>query len=261
MKQIKINDESGDKNYFTIVPNFILNHSTGIAQYLYLQLKRLAGESGIAYPSSNYLIKKLGISKPTLRKEFKYLLSKGWIKYSGEISVETTGGKQKLKSYKIVDLWKLNNDFYGKGGKNITTLTQRGEKIDPQGGKARGEKIRHQRRTIKEEPYKKNNIAKQVLQEEFSFKDLIEKMKTDKNIHIRIIELYWRFKGWEFSNKEQYSAALKRELRASRNLSGYEFNRIEEVMYWLTDNTEIKWTLETVHKYIDENLNNLTKQQ
>lgn len=108
----KFEDESGDKKYFTIIPNYILNHSTPIAQALYLQLKRLAGENGLAYPSRTYLLKHLHIHVNTLKKEISYLLEKGWIEYIGFVDCETLGGIQKMKAYKIKDIWKLNNLEY-----------------------------------------------------------------------------------------------------------------------------------------------------
>ena len=155
-QKIKIEDESGDHQYFTMVPNYILNHSTATAQALYLQLKRLAGESGVAYPGWKYLMDKLSITRNTLRKEMQYLLEKGWIKYNGEKAVSTPGGMQKVKSYKIVNIWKLNIDYYeSKGGQNKAPPEQRGVKIIPQGGSTRGVKIEH-----KEEPLEKELIKK-----------------------------------------------------------------------------------------------------
>ena len=160
-EQIKIADESGDRKYFTQVPNYVLNHSTAIAQALYCHLKRLAGESGIAYPSSNYLRKKLGISQPTLRKEIKYLLEKNWIEFSGYEKIETASGIQKVKAYKIIDIWKLNVDYYeSKRGEKIEPpQIQRGEKIDFRGVKARGEKIGNKEEPIKEEPIIKEELV------------------------------------------------------------------------------------------------------
>ena len=117
MDNIIIADESGDRRYFTIIPNYVLNHSTATAQALYLQLKRIAGENGIAYAGNKYLINKLGITRHTLAKELKYLLGKKWIEFVGYTIVNTDGGKQKIKTYKIVDLWQLNNEYY-KGGQN-----------------------------------------------------------------------------------------------------------------------------------------------
>lgn len=137
----KVKDGSSDKKYFTIVPNYILNHSSATAQALYMQLKRLAGEDGVAYPTRAFLAKQLGVSKPTLRKELSYLVEKGWITYEGEIKTGTKGGHQKVKSYKIVDLWLVNAEHY-KGGKSNTDLSTRGEKREPSRGEKRDPLIR-----------------------------------------------------------------------------------------------------------------------
>jgi hypothetical protein len=180
-EKFRLKDESGDKKYFTIVPNYILNHSTATAQALYLQLKKLAGENGVAYPGRRYLAEKLKISYPTLKKEIKYLLDKKWIEYVGKIDIETDGGRQKVKSYRIVDLWGINSRFYQRGekieppfnqrgekieppfnqrGEKIEPpFNQRGEKIEPQGGKTRGEKIATKQEPIKQEPSSKKKTA------------------------------------------------------------------------------------------------------
>lgn len=160
MEKIKIQDESGDKRYFTIVPNYVLNHSTAVAQALYLHLKRLAGEDGVAYPASRYLRKRLGISYNTLKKEIKYLTLKGWIEFTGFEVIKTDGGRQKVRSYRIVDLWELNNKFYQRGVKIGTPSSQRGVKIGTQGVSTRGVKIGTKEEPSEEDPsFKKNNTA------------------------------------------------------------------------------------------------------
>mgnify|MGYP000872271883 FL=1 len=154
MENIQIQDESGDHKYFTLVPNYILNHSTAVAQALYLQLKRLAGENGTAYPGRRYLMEKMGVSYNTLKKEFKYLLDKGWIKFNGYRNIKTEGGNQKVKSYKIVDLWDLNNKHYQEQrGVKIEPPCERGVKIEPQGVSTRGVKIEPKEEPPEEEQY------------------------------------------------------------------------------------------------------------
>jgi bisphosphoglycerate-dependent phosphoglycerate mutase len=155
MEKIQVNDESGDRKYFTIIPNYILNHSTATAQALYLQLKRLAGDNGTTFAASTYLRKQLGISQPTLRKEMKYLLDKKWISFVGLKLVQTTGGMQQIKCYRVVDLWELNNQYYQKqrGEKLDTPLEQRGEKNVSKG--------------VKESATKKNQEKKK----EFSYEN------------------------------------------------------------------------------------------
>jgi len=104
------------------------------------------------------------------------------------------------------------------------------------------------------------NIDTNVSSEQSSqwdFQKEIEKLKTSKRRDLQIIHLYWLFKGFQFDNKEKFRRALKRDLRAAGNLKGYSDAEIENTMNWLFEKTNIKFTLETVHKFIDENLANL----
>lgn len=250
--KLNIIDESGDRGYFTIIPNYILNHSTAVAQALYLQLKRLAGEDGIAYPGSRYLRDKLGISQPTLRKEFKYLLEKGWIKYDGEKEVETDGGKQKIKSYKIVNLWNINNTFYkAKRGEKIDTPSQRGEKIDTQGVKTRGEKIGTKEEPSKEEPsFNKIGLPKTATdRKSTSF------LKSD---YERVIKKYEELKGVQFNGNEYLpiQQAIK-----SMFISKRSADDIIRCMKWFSEKAKSgdrkyiwteNWTIKTIKIKIAE---------
>lgn len=128
--KIQLEDQSEDRKYFTIIPNYVLNHSTATAQALYMQLKRLGGECGVAYPGYRYLMSKLGVNYYTIKKELAYLVDKGWIEYLGEQEIPTRGGTQKTKAYRIVDLWKLNATYYEKEYQKRNTLPQRGIKIE-----------------------------------------------------------------------------------------------------------------------------------
>jgi DNA-binding PadR family transcriptional regulator len=103
-----IKDESSDKAYFSIVPNYIINHSSLEERGFYLTLKRIAGEHGAVYYSARELGAKCGISKNTVYRLLRSLLKRGWIKESGTIPAKT---KPRM-TYSIVDLWQLNADFY-----------------------------------------------------------------------------------------------------------------------------------------------------
>ncbi len=129
----KIQDESGDKKYFTIIPNYILNHSTLYDREVYIQMKRIAGENGTCWCSRKTLAKQCGISLDRLKKSIKYLIEHGWIKKTGLKKVKTFGGNQSVSVYKIVDLWQLNNNFYRGVVKN-TPLVQRGVVDGSKGG-------------------------------------------------------------------------------------------------------------------------------
>ena len=210
----EVKDESGDRKYFTIIPNYILNHSTATAQALYMQLKRLAGENGLAYPSRDFLVNQLKISKPTLRKEFIYLLEKGWIEYVGEKEVMTAGGNQKVKAYRINDIWKLNCESYkNQRGEKIepTLLASRGEKIEPQ----RGEKIDPLIRTnnTKEELIKKIKIRKKYSSiKDIQNSDLLEISEKYKvnlsfvNFQFEKLKNYCEAQGRVYKN---YKSALR----------------------------------------------------
>jgi hypothetical protein len=112
MEQIKIEDESGDKKYFTILPHFVLNHSTANDQSIYWQLKRIAGENGKCSVGYRYLQKQTGLGHKAIKKAIKYLVDHKWIEYLGLFNYKTDGGIQKVNTYKIIDIWKLNIKNY-----------------------------------------------------------------------------------------------------------------------------------------------------
>lgn len=138
-QKLLIEDNSGDKNCFTIVPNYILNHSTATDQALYLQMKRLSGggEKDCCYPSIRYLKKQLGIGETNIKKSIKYLVKHKWIDSLGKRQIHTAGGMQWVSSYKINNIWKLNNEEY-KGVPNIDPLKEVSPimpKVSPETGK------------------------------------------------------------------------------------------------------------------------------
>ena len=110
-KIIEIIDKSGDRKYFTQIPNIIVNHSNAYEQSLYLTMKRLAGEKESCYASLNWLAKKLGVDKKTITKTIAKLLERQWIK---EIEKRKVRGGQ-VRQFIIVDLWKENALSYESG--------------------------------------------------------------------------------------------------------------------------------------------------
>lgn len=188
-ENLEIIDESNDKKYFSLLPHYILNHSTAVDQALYMQMKRYAGESknGECWASKNTLQQKLGVGEKALNKSIKYLLSRGWIFEKGWKEVETRGGKQKVRIYGIRDIWKLNIEFY-EGGVQSDHLEHKGgvessskvvSKVDEGGAKSRPNKNH-----IKQEPYinKNNSLALKKTFSEFENVKLtdeeLEKLKS-----------------------------------------------------------------------------------
>ena len=122
-------------------------------------------------------MEKLGIGDKALRKSFAYLLSHNWVKYIGLRDVNTSGGVQKVKSYKIVDIWKLNIEHYEKdqGVAKSTPLTPKGM---PE--VAKGSSESSQRGSLlkdKEEPLNKNPEEENTLS--LKRKELVKKFKPD----------------------------------------------------------------------------------
>lgn len=138
-EKFEFRDGSGDKEYFTIVPNYVLNHSTATDQALYLQLKRLAGDGkrDYCYPSFRYLKKQLGVGEAAIKKSFKYLTEHCWIENLGKRRVMTAGGMQWVSAYKVNDIWKQNVEFY-KGVPETDPLSKvslKKPKVSPETGK------------------------------------------------------------------------------------------------------------------------------
>ena len=174
MTKIKIEDSSGDKKYFTIIPNYIYNHSTLYDREVYCQMKRVAGENGVCWKSQKNLANQCGISINRLKKSIEYLIEHKWIKFNGKKTIKTLGGVQEVNEYSISDLWKRNNDFYNKGVSSDDIPSSKGVSSDD----ARG--ITNKPKGVspdddKEEPIKNN------IKEENSFKKNTEKLEQLKN--------------------------------------------------------------------------------
>mgnify|MGYP001575004163 CR=1 FL=1 len=199
--KINIQDESGDHKYFTIIPNYILNHSTMWDREVYIQMKRITGEEGTCWTSKNTLSKQCGMSKRRLDKSIKYLLEHQWIKKVGSRKVETKGGIQEVLEYKIVDLWNLNNSFYQekykKGGapetppitKGGARKTQRGCTDEAKGGA---------QNDYKEEPYINKNHVNKIATQSVAGIDINSFIKLFEDVNPSYEQLY--------KNKTQRSA-------------------------------------------------------
>lgn len=125
-QNFKIRDNSGDKKYFALVPYYIINHSTAYEQSLYLVMKRIASENGTCWASAETIGKTMGVSDKTVKKYRKKLLQRGWIKYVGKRRSGRT--MQSVDEYEIVDLWKLNIEYYSKAKvENNSTFENKSE--------------------------------------------------------------------------------------------------------------------------------------
>ena len=245
-------DKTGDKKYFTIIPNMIVNGYTATESGVYLYIKRKAGENGKFYERARVSAKKLKLNTQTFRKIRDRLVRNGKLEYVGgrKETGNQRGGKQTTKIFKVIDIWEENVKTY-RGGENKTTLEPK--EVQNEAGKGVQNEAT-KKNPLKEEPI---TIASKAGDTFFSFKDYLDGMLKDKQRHIQVIGLYWQFKCYKLENKEQAQSALKRDLRAARELIGYSNERIRETMEWLNDKTDFGWKLETVNKYINEPLDEI----
>jgi hypothetical protein len=184
MPKLKLIDESGDKKYFTIIPNYILNHSTLWDREVYIQMKRITGEDGTCWTSRKTLAKQCGMSPRRLDASIKYLVEHEWIQQIGKKEVITRGGPQEVNEYRVSDLWDTNNTFYKekyKGvapydtplGKGVAQKEQRCS-TDEVKGIAPGAYKEEQR---EEEPIKKNTVSNSIELQSHDIPEIINLFK------------------------------------------------------------------------------------
>ena len=114
---MKIIDDSGDKKYFTIIPNCVINGSGVYERAMYLEMKRFAGETGECFASIRAMSKRLEVSHSTVITTIKKLLKRGWIVKIGQRAT----GSRPVNCYKIVDIWSSNSKVYKEKEKRKVT--------------------------------------------------------------------------------------------------------------------------------------------
>jgi hypothetical protein len=95
----------------------------------------------------------------------------------------------------------------------------------------------------------------ELIYEEEGLPNLMQSKRKD----LLIIGLFARAKKVKFTSQEQQAAFVRRNIRAARELISYDYNQIIKTMLYLIKFANFKWTLETVGKYIDEDLNSLAQ--
>ena len=241
MEKIKLQDDSGDKKYFTIVPNYIANHSTANDQALYMQMKRVAGENGKCTASKEYFMKQLGIGKKKLKESFKYLLDHGWIRLIGQ-----GGGMTKqINTYEIVDIWDLNNEYFTnkKRGSKIDTFegglkeTERGAKSELKGGPEETLEEEHSNKNINNKdatqsvaPANIRNFFNKNRKDELipmTLQEFVLMCRGSEYRHIRLIGEYAEVKETNLTDRGQWRAFGLRNMRVARRLAPYTDKQIE----------------------------------
>ncbi len=172
-QQDKYIDKSGDKKYFTIIPNMIINHSTNYEQSLYLIMKRLAGEGGNCYASLNFLASKMGVHKTTVSKTITKLLRRKWIEETEKTKVK--GGF--VRTFVIIDLWKQNTENY-EGGAEMTSKEGGAENIGS-GASVDGSGAQSDTSKNSNKIYNKNSFNKSLRRNEWACPQGIHKYQWE----------------------------------------------------------------------------------
>jgi DNA-binding MarR family transcriptional regulator len=215
------------------------------------------------YGSQRYIAKAVGISLPNVNKLINKLLEK-------ELIIKTSESHYKVFKKVNASVQKSEHQAF----KKVNTSVQKSEQINNNLIINNNNNNNNAKTSFAVSPITEiikeddKNIVIGLLKEvgidtnidiqekEFNYKNKIIKMARDKNKHIQIIAMYWFYKKFVYENKEQYQSAIRRELRPAQNLIGYTLERIRETMFFL-NGTSIFWTLETVHKFIDKDLQEL----
>jgi len=86
-----------------------------------------------------------------------------------------------------------------------------------------------------------------------------EEISNNETKKRRIVFLYAEKKNTQLRGSDQENSFFKRNSKPATELLPYSLEEIEETMNWLAENADYKWTLETVGKHINENLEELSE--
>ena len=171
-----------------------------------------------------------------------------WLKWAKQITTQkTTRGNI---------IFVLNyNKFQDKKNYKTEAETHTKTQAKPKQNRSRTDTITERMKECKNE---KNDIyCEPSSRETFSFKNKLDLMlKNEKDKRRPIIATYWIYKKYNILEENQYQPELRRQLRPAGDLIGYSLERIKEVMFFL-NSQNFKWTLESVSKYILEDLKKL----
>jgi len=255
MTKIIIENNSGDKDFFTILPNYIANHSTANDQALYFQMKRYAGEDGKCFATEKTLMGKLGIGKKAYNKSLSYLISKDWISYIGI----TKGKTRPIKTYKINNIWKLNNQEYNKISAKSTLSTDINK--SEISSESEGDKFQKQHKisaesTIEEEQYKEEPLIRTIAEvnsaiSSFSLKEEIKKLEDNPRRDLNIIAFYATQRNPNIETKGQFRVFISRHLRAAKEVKEFSDEQIISAAKKCKEKyKDIDWTIETIKKVL-----------
>jgi hypothetical protein len=218
------------QNFYYIIPAILAEAGKPQKALLYGLITSLARKDGTCTATNDFLANKLNRKDlSTISKYLTELEQEGWLEINDR---ESKNRKIKLTANPRKKPSQPKEKTYG----------QPKEKTEP-----------YIESNIKESNIKSINIAPASGAEAEVIPDLLK----DNKKHIQIIGYFSLAKSVHFESVKHQRTFIKRHTRAAAELACYDIEKIKNVMRWLFKNTTIKWTLETVGKYIDEDLNRL----
>jgi len=245
------------KDKFVVDDQFLNGYAKFVGIYavgVYSSLCRHANKKQKCWPSIEKIKQELDIGRNSIIQAIKRLSFWNIIK---KIRV----GKKLTNRYYLVDKseWKSISEVCLREYSEVCEINFLSLRDKLHGFATQTSIVR--KHNSKETQKKGGKLSKDNLEiDKFSFNKILKEMEKDKR-HIQIIALYWKFKHYRFDNREQYQSALRRELRPARDLIGYSDDRIKQVMRYLDKNLDVKWTIETINKFINEDLEELETKQ
>lgn len=231
-----------------MLPNYILKHAKFRDLAVYCQIKRFAGESGTCSLSTRSLEKHVGAKRNTIKKSIDFLLKRGWIVETEPLKVTTPGGPQSIRCFKVADIWALNVNHFKGGSKKDTPLSKVGQNrigLSPKGG-SKKDNEEEGLNTIKNAARAKSATPPQS----FSFEEYVKRMSDHKARYIQIIAFYFEEKGLKFDTLPQAQAAIRRHLRAAKQLEPFTDAQIVAAAKEAAREYPRAWTIETLLKIV-----------
>lgn len=211
------------------------------ATLVYVCLCRRADKDQRSFPSIANMAKQHGVSRDTIIDGIKSL--EAW----NLIHVERKKGTNsvwKNNRYTLLDksVWKA------KPVADNTGYLSRPQQLNPVAN------------TDSKDTHMKGNTYKdsaEASSAEWLLTDFIKELEDSEDRKLNIIALYFQIKQLKLTNQLQADGEVKRSLRAAKQLEPYEDQRLGDTMKWLEKRGKFKWTLESVVKYINEDLTKL----
>ena len=185
------------------------------------------------------------MKKPSIIKIIKKLIDKN------VISKKANGNTVLYRFNKDFDTWKSLAKRLIVSQK-ANGVSQKANGVSQKANKKLAKRL-PTKETIQKTILQKKLLQKTILQAKPA-EEIIPDLINDKQKHIQIIGLWARAKKINFTGKAHQQSFIRRNLRAAQNLVPYDIDRIMETMAYLIKNADFKSTLESVGKFIDEDL-------